>query len=48
MSELAQLLGRPYNTVVWMLRTGTLADFGIIAYKDTYRWWFKVPPSLLE
>jgi hypothetical protein len=42
--QLAQQLGRPYFTVMWWLRTGALADFGIRSYQDAQRrWWIELP-----
>jgi hypothetical protein len=42
--QLAEHLNRPYFTVMWWLRTGTLADFGIRSYQDSSkRWWIELP-----
>lgn len=47
--ELSRLLGRPYKTVVAMVLSGAIADYGIRSYQDSMRrWWVLIPDELRQ
>ena len=45
-TEMAQIYERPYVTVIFWIKSGKLAAFGMRSYQDRFgKWWIELPPG---